>query len=71
MSQQRLGITIDLDELESLMHAYCHDSYDGDKGDLQRRLTLSGFISWLRNRQRRPKVIKGDFNGSPKGTAAN
>lgn len=51
VSQQRLGITINLDELESLMRAYCADSYDGDKGDLQRRLTLSGFVAWVRQRR--------------------
>lgn len=44
LSSSKLAITIPYDHLRTLMY---HDSLE-----LERQLTLSGFLVWLRNRQK-------------------
>jgi hypothetical protein len=47
----KLGIAIDLDELESLAKDYIRDMGGDGDNDISERLTLSSFIVWLRQRE--------------------
>jgi hypothetical protein len=48
---RRAGIVIDLDYLRDLMREYCNEK-DGDEDSVGRRLYLSGFLEWVRRRQK-------------------
>lgn len=54
----KIGVLGHLDELERLMREYCNElrgsllNSDAVSEDLTRRLSFSGFLAWLRQRQR-------------------
>ena len=47
----KVGITMDLESLESLAREYITDMGGDGNNDISERLTLSSFIAWLRQRQ--------------------
>lgn len=60
----KVGILGHLDELERLMREYCNElrgpllNSDAVSEDLTRRLSFSGFLAWLRQRER--QSVAGD-----------
>lgn len=58
LSSSKLAITIPYDHLRTLMLEYVEEANRAEAGkyhhslELERQLTLSGFLVWLRNRQK-------------------